>query len=546
MPIKKISVAEQIIHTLEARGVKYVFGVPGEEVEDLLFALSKSKKIKFISCRHEQGAAFMADVWGRLTGHVGVCLATLGPGATNLLSGMADAYLDKAPLLAITGQAGSDRHHKDSHQYIDVAGIFKPVTKWNKVIYNPKEAAKAVSKAIQIAEEEKPGATHIDLPEDIAEMEAKAQIIPIAKNKIIKASKSEIEKAVKIIKDSKQPIIFSGNGVVRKNISPTLQKIAEGFNIPIVTTFMCKGAISDRSPLSLKAIGMKAKDFGSIALAKSDLIIVVGNDLGEYSPNNWASGKNIVHIDYEYEALYKSYKPKVKIVGDVETSLKMLLAEMKKNKITKFESWFADIRKAIVEDHKSWAETGNKITAPFVLGELRKAMKDDDIILSDVGAHKMWIARNFEVYKPNTCIIGNGLAAMGIALPGGIAAKLASPKFRVVSVMGDGGFLMNSQEIETAKRIGVPFVIVVLNDNDYGLISWKQTTSKGKSYGTKLTNPDFQMYAESFGIKAYHPKSRRDVGKTLEKAINSNELCLVAIDIDPSVNLELSKKLKTL
>ncbi len=546
MKSAKISVAEQIVQTLEERKVRYVFGVPGEEVEDLLFALAKSKQIKFIATRHEQGAAFMADVWGRLTGRAGVCLATLGPGATNLLSGLADAYLDKAPFLAITGQAGSDRHHKDSHQYIDVAGIFKPVTKWNKVIYNPDDAGEAVSYALQIAEAEKPGATHIDLPEDIAEQMVPRKKIAKAKAKLLGPSRPEIENAVKLIQNAKRPIIFSGNGVVRKAYASVLQNTAISYNIPAVTTFMGKGVISDRSPLSLKSVGLKARDFGLIALEKSDLVICVGNDLGEWSPDNWAIGKKIIHIDYEFDNLYKSYKPEVRIVGDVALALKILFAEMKRSKIKKFDSWYVPLREAIVEDHKYWESKGKRITVPFVLGELRHAMRDDDIILSDVGAHKMWIARNFPTYKPNTCIIPNGLAAMGIALPGGIAAKLAKPKSRVVSVMGDGGFLMNSQEIETAKRIGVPFTIVVINDNDYGLISWKQTTSKGKSFGTKLSNPDFVKYAESFGIKAYKPTSRSEVGEVLKKAIDSNVLCLVAIDIDPSVNLELTKKLKTL
>ncbi|MES2060052.1 MAG: acetolactate synthase large subunit [Patescibacteria group bacterium] len=543
-----MTVAERIIKTLENHGVCYVFGVPGEEVEDLLFALSKSKKIKFIATRHEQGAAFMADVWGRLTGRAGVCLATLGPGATNLLSGIADSFLDKAPLLAITGQADSMRHHKDSHQYIDVAGIFKPVTKWNTVILNPKDAAFSVSKAIQIAEAEKPGATHIDLPEDIAEMTCPPLVSPagVGRREVKKPKAREILKAVSLIKKSKRPIIFSGNGVVRKNNSSILQKIAETFNIPVFTTFMGKGAISDRSPLSLKSVGLKANDFQKIALAESDLVICVGVDHGEWSPNNWAAGKNIIHIDHELDFFYKSYSPEVELLGGIKSSLEMLFSEIKKAKVSKFDSWYTEFRIKILEDHKYWEKYGKNITAPFVLGELRKAMNDEDIILSDVGAHKMWIARNFDAYKPNTCIIPNGLAAMGIALPGGLAAKLAFPKLRVVSVMGDGGFMMNSQEIETAKRIGVPFTIVVLNDNDYGLISWKQATSRGKSFGTKLSNPDFVKYAESFGIKAYHPKSRKDVGAILQKAINSNELCLVAIDIDPSVNLELTKRLKDL
>jgi acetolactate synthase-1/2/3 large subunit len=544
MRTKEITVSDQIVQALESYGVEYVFGVPGEETEDLLFSLANSK-VQFIPTRHEQGAAFMANVWGRLTGRAGVCLSTLGPGATNLITGLADAYLDKAPVVALTGQAHSARLHKESHQYIDVVSMFRPITKWNTSIQNPTIAGEAISKAFKVAETEKPGVTHIDLPEDIAGMPATGAIIPLVKVRRASPDYKAIENAVALIKKAKQPVILAGNGAIRKLASKHLRLLTERMNIPVVSTFMGKGAVSDRALISLHAAGMKAKDIPVLALEQADLIITVGYDIAEYDPEYWNTkpSRPIIHIDFEHAEVYSFYQPQVEIIADISATLWELDQKLESENVKQFSSWFTGIKKAIETDLQAYDKSGKTVTIPFVLNELRKVMQDTDIILSDVGSHKMWIARNFPVYEPGTCIMSNGLASMGIALPGGIAAKLAKPDARVVSVMGDGGFLMNSQEIETAKRMGVPFTIIVLNDNDYGLISWKQTSHRGRAVGTKLGNPDFVKYAQSFGIKAYEAKNREDVLKVLKKAINSNELNLVAINVDPSENLKLSAKL---
>jgi acetolactate synthase-1/2/3 large subunit len=544
MRTKEITVSDQIVQALESYGVEYVFGVPGEETEDLLFSLANSK-VQFIPTRHEQGAAFMENVWGRLTGRAGVCLSTLGPGATNLITGLADAYLDKAPVVALTGQAHSARLHKESHQYIDVVSMFRPITKWNTSIQNPTIAGEAISKAFKVAETEKPGVTHIDLPEDIAGMPATGAIIPLVKVRRASPDYKAIENAVALIKKAKQPVILAGNGAIRKLASKHLRLLTERMNIPVVSTFMGKGAVSDRALISLHAAGMKAKDIPVLALEQADLIITVGYDIAEYDPEYWNTkpSRPIIHIDFEHAEVYSFYQPQVEIIADISATLWELDQKLESENVKQFSSWFTGIKKAIETDLQAYDKSGKTVTIPFVLNELRKVMQDTDIILSDVGSHKMWIARNFPVYEPGTCIMSNGLASMGIALPGGIAAKLAKPDARVVSVMGDGGFLMNSQEIETAKRMGVPFTIIVLNDNDYGLISWKQTSHRGRAVGTKLGNPDFVKYAQSFGIKAYEAKNREDVLKVLKKAINSNELNLVAINVDPSENLKLSAKL---
>lgn len=537
------TVSDQIVKALEAHGVAYVFGVPGEETEDLLFSLAESN-ITFIPTRHEQGAAFMANVWGRVTGKAGVCLSTLGPGATNLITGLADAQLDKAPVVALTGQAHSDRHHKESHQYIDVAGTFRPITKWNTVIYSPAVVSESVAKALKVSEMEKPGVTHLDLPEDIAALPAQGKIIPVQRVRRGAPDHKAIARALALLSESKQPIILAGNGAIRKLASKHLRMFAEKMNIPVVSTFMGKGAVSDKSPLSLRTAGMKAKDFPALALEQADLIISIGFDIAEYDPAHWhTKHQTIVHIDFDPAEVYALYQPEVEIVADISATLWEMIRILEEQEVRPFATWYKKLKQTIEKDIASYEKVPQRPTIPFVLHQLRKVLRDTDILLSDVGSHKMWIGRNFPVYEPGTCIISNGLASMGIALPGGIAAKLARPDVRVVSVMGDGGFLMNAQEIETAQRIGVPFTIIVVNDNDYGLISWKQKNHRGRAVGTKLGNPDFVKFAQSFGIKGYKPKNARDVGRILKKAITSDELSLVVVDVDASENLKLSAKL---
>lgn len=542
-----MKVSDLFVKCLEKEGVKYVFGLPGEENEDLLFSLQKSS-IKFISTRHEQGAAFMADVWGRLTGKAGVCLATLGPGATNLITGLSDAHMDKSPVVAITGQGSSERLHKESHQAIDIVGMLKPITKWNISIHNPSITTEAIRKAFKLSQLEKPGVTHIELPEDVAKIETEGTPISPTTVRRPAVDYKALQKAVDLIASSKKPVIIAGNGSIRKLASKHLRMFVEKFNIPTVATFMGKGAVSDKDPRSLFSMGLRGKDFPLYAIDESDLLISVGFDIAEYSPDIWNLNpqKPIIHIDFESSEVYESYQPQVELIADISDTLWQLNIKLEEKQVKPFPNWFTKIRVGIEKDLKNYEKSSKKdITIPWVLSKIRKYMGDEDIIISDVGSHKMWIGRNFPVYTPGTCIISNGFATMGIALPGGIAAKLAYPDRKVVSVSGDGGFLMNSQEIETAKRYNIPFTIIVLNDNDYGLISWKQKSHTGKSFGTGLTNPDYKKYGESFGIKTYVPKNKEDVDKALKKAISSNEITLVAIDIDPSENLRLTKKINS-
>ncbi|MCP4583596.1 MAG: acetolactate synthase large subunit [candidate division Zixibacteria bacterium] len=540
-----MKVSDLVVKCLESEGVKYIFGLPGEENEDLLFSLNQSS-IKFIATRIEGGASFMADIYGRLTGKAGVCLSTLGPGATNLITGVADAHLDKAPLVAITGQGSSARIHKESHQNIDIVNMFKPITKWNASIQNPLVTAEVIRKAFKLAEMEKPGATHFELPEDVAKMECDLSPIPSTRVRRAGPDYKSINQAVDLLREASFPLIITGNGAIRKLASKHLRQFVGHTHIPVVSTFMGKGAISDKDDHSLFSVGLQGRDFGACAIERADLILTIGYDIAEYAPEFWnpRKDKRIIHFDFLPAEVYDYYQPEVEIVADISGSIWALNDIVAKEEITFDRSWFLPIRERIIDDFKSYKlEEGDEFTVPGVLHLIRDLMDPGDILISDVGSHKMWVGRNYPVYEPNSVIISNGMASMGIALPGGLAAKLAKPHKKVVTVMGDGGFLMNSQEIETAKRFGIGYTIIVFNDNDYGLISWKQASHTGKTFGTQLSNPDFKKYAESFGITAYAPKTLKELNSKLKQAITGQELCLVEIPIQPSVNIELSEKL---
>lgn len=537
--------SDLVVKCLEAEGVRYVFGLPGEEIEDLLFSLEKSL-IQFIPTRHEQGASFMADVYGRLTGKAGVCLSTLGPGATNLITGIADAQLDKSPVVAITGQASSQRLHKESHQYLDIVNMFRPMVKWNTSITNPKIIPEVVRKAFKLAEMEKPGATHFELSEDIAKLEVQADPIKPERLRRPAPDYKALQRAVDLLKEARYPLIIAGNGAIRKLASKHLREFVRRTHTPVVSTFMGKGATSDKDSYSLFSMGLKAKDFVICGIQRADLIITIGYDIAEYDPEIWneRKDKKIIHIDFLPAEVYDHYQTEVEIVCDISATLWELNKRVEEERISFDATWYLPLRKAILNDIKSYEIQNDCLTVPGTLNILRRIMGDTDVLISDVGSHKIWIARNFPTYEPNSCIISNGLASMGIALPGGIAAKLAHPGKRIVTAMGDGGFLMNSQEIETAKRLGLGFTMIVFNDNNYGLITWKQEAHSGRVFGTNISNPDFKKYGESFGIKAYTARNKVELEKFLKEAINGEELSLVEVVIDSSENIKLTEKLE--
>ncbi len=537
-----INTAELLVRCLENEGVEYVFGLPGEENLHVLQAL-KYSSIKFITTRHEQGAAFMADVYGRLTGKAGVCLSTLGPGATNLMTGVADANLDGAPLVAITGQVGTDRMHIESHQYLDLVAMFDPVTKWNAQIVRPSITPELVRRAFKIAQSEKPGAVHIDVPENIAAMPVTGEPLNKDAREKTYASFRSIGKAAVAISKAKNPLILVGNGAIRANASETLTEFATRLNIPVVNSFMGKGMIPYTHPLSLWTVGLQQRDRVSCAFDEADLIIAIGYDLIEYSPKKWnPEGKiPIIHIGAITAEIDSSYIPLVEVVGDISDSLSEIMKQA--DRAGKPTPHAAELRTDIRADYEYYANDNEfPIKPQKLIYDLRQVMGPDDIVISDVGAHKMWMARHYHCDRPNTCIISNGFAAMGIALPGAIAAKLVYPDRNIVAVTGDGGFMMNCQELETALRVGTPFVTLIFNDGGYGLIEWKQQNQFGESAFVHFTNPDFVKFAESMGLKGYRINSVADLIPTLKEAMAQDVPTVIDCPVDYGENLRFTQK----
>jgi acetolactate synthase-1/2/3 large subunit len=543
--VGQLNTAELLVRCLENEGVEYVFGLPGEENLHVLQAL-KTSSIQFITTRHEQGAAFMADVYGRLTGKAGVCLSTLGPGATNLMTGVADANLDGAPLVAITGQVGTDRMHIESHQYLDLVSMFEPVTKWNTQIVRPSNTPEIIRKAFKIAQQEKPGAVHIDLPENIAAMPVDRELALSTDGKeAVYASFRSFNKAGEKISKAKNPLIVVGNGAIRANASEALTEFATRLNIPVVNTFMGKGAIPYTHPLALWTFGLQQRDLVSCAFDKTDLVIAIGYDLIEYSPKKWnPDGKiPIIHIGVNSAEIDSSYIPSVEVIGDISDSLYEITKRVdREGKPTTMAS---EIRGDLRADYEHYAnDDGFPIKPQKIIYDLRQVMGPEDIVISDVGAHKMWMARHYHCDRPNTCIISNGFAAMGIAIPGALAAKLVHPSRKVVAVTGDGGFMMNCQELETALRVKTPFVTLIFNDNGYGLIEWKQINQFGESAFINFTNPDFVLFAESMGLKGYRVKSAEDLIPTLKMALEQDVPAVIDCPVDYKENLKFSQQSK--
>ncbi len=533
-----MNAAQLLVRCLENEGVRYVFGIPGEETLDLNAALEDSDKIEFVLTRHEQAAAFMADVYGRLSSFPGVCLATLGPGATNLLTGVADAQLDRAPLVAITGQAGLERVHLESHQYIDVVQMFTPVTKWSTRVSVPESVPEVVRKAFRLARIEKPGATHIELPEDVAKEEVRSAPLEVRRTSYPKAQQEAIDRAAEIINAAKTPLILAGNGVTRRQAvgNPTvdaLRRFVQLSRIWATWTYMAKGVIDPKSPFALGPVGLQrpGADLANVKLlADADVVIAVGYDLVEWAPVLWnpKRDKIVVHIDSTAAELDGHYQPSIEVIGELDESLTALAAAVKPR----------EDRSSVAGAARLRPETDAPVPLPpnVVVADLREALGPDDIVVSDVGAHKVWLARLFPTERPNTVVISNGLASMGIALPGAIAAKLVHPERKVVAFCGDGGFLMNVQELETAKRLGTAIVVVVLVDERLGVIEVNEKRQFGRVFATEFGNPDFVQLARAFGIAGYAVESAKDLLPTLRRALDLGGPALVAVPWDHRAN----------
>jgi len=533
--------AQLFVKCLENEGVEYIFGIPGEENLDMMDALLDSD-IQFITTRHEQGAAFMADVYGRLTGRAGVCLATLGPGATNLVTGVADANMDHAPVVAIAGQAATNRLHKESHQVLDLINLFSPITKFASRMPTPDIIPEVIRKAFKLAQSEKSGACFIEFPENIAKMDTDSGFLPVGHTSQPEPRADQVKYASELISQASHPIILAGHGVVRAGAWEQLAAFAGNLNVPLANTFMAKGVIPFGHPMALGSVGLQAHDYVNCGFDHADLIICVGYDLVEYHPFLWhpTGDRKIIHVDSRSAEVDESYPLECCVVGDIKLSLERIQAKATAHK----GDLMRPLRNALIADMNQHANDNSfPIKPQKLIWELRTAMATDDIAICDVGAHKMWMARMFRCEQPNTCIISNGFASMGIAVPGAIAAKLSNPNQAIVAVTGDAGFMMNSQEIETAMRLNTPIVILIWNDGGYGLIEWKQINQFGRKSHVNFANPDFVKYAESFGAKGYRVEKAEELSGILTTALADNTVSIIDCPIDYSENMKLTEKL---
>ena len=545
-----LKASDLFVRCLEAEGVTHIFGVPGEENADLMISLMDSS-IEFVLCRHEQAAAFIADVYGRLTGKAGVCLSTLGPGATNLVTGLADANMDRAPVVAIIGQGSTKRLHKESHQNMDAIAMVKPITKWAQSIVDEETIPEVVRKAFKLAEAEKPGVCVIELPEDVAKQAVTGRPMNVYKTRRPAADHKAIAQAVEVITRAKCPIILAGNGAVRKRAAKQLRRLAQKTGIPVVNSFMGKGSIPMDDKHCLFTMGLQSKDHINHALDNCDVVITVGYDLVEYSPAFWnaAMDKAIVHIDFQPAEVDIHYTVAVDVAGDIADALWQLNMELERNHggdlpIYDIDRWLK-LRQTILDDFAmeksdvSWPMKPQKI-----LWDVREFLGAEDYLLSDVGAHKMWISRYYQCLTPNTCLISNGFCSMGFALPGAIGAKLACPDRKVLAICGDAGFLMNVQDLETAVRLQLNVVYMVWDDGEYGLIKWKQQNHFGGRH-SKLDfgNPDWELLARAFGMWGKTLKNGEELRPALEEAFAQPGPALIAVPVDYRENVKLTERL---
>ncbi|HPG22296.1 MAG TPA: acetolactate synthase large subunit [Amaricoccus sp.] len=537
--------ARLLVECLENEGVEFVFGIPGEENIRLVDALNGSS-IRFILARSEQGASFMADMYGRVTGRAGVCAATLGPGAINLLLGVADANSDSTPLVAITAQVGLDRIHKETHQFVDLPAMFRPVSKWADTVLTPGAIPEMVRCAFKIAQTERPGATYLAVPEDVEAMPAPegARPLPVNRVRAEAPSPSQIARAAEALAAARRPIVLAGHGAARAGAQAALVRFSERLGIPVATTFHGKGVMPDDHPNALGAIGFMVHDYTNFGFDRADLIVSVGFELQEMPPMriNPRGDKAIIHIHRFPAAVDACYNVSVGIEGDIPAALDNLTAAV--GKTFEVNPDASAIRGMLVKELEGGRDdTSFPVKPARLVSDIRRAMGRDDIVLADTGAIKMWMARLYPTYAPNTCLISNGLATMAFALPGAVGVKLAEPERKVLAVMGDGSFMMNSQEIETAIRVGAPFVILIWTDGSYGLIKWKMDLAMHRHSHVDFTNPDFVAYAESFGARGYRITAADELLPVLREALEGDGVSVIACPVDYRENDALTDRL---
>ncbi|MGN6346394.1 MAG: acetolactate synthase large subunit [Candidatus Nitrosocosmicus sp.] len=541
-----LSVAKLIVKCLENEGVKYVFGIPGEENIRLVDAINSSSKIRFILVHHEQAASFMADMYGRVTGKAGVCLGTLGPGAVNLLLGTADAFTDSAPLVAISAQVGLNRAYKETHQFVDLLSMFKPITKWSAEIKIPQSVPAMIRKAFKIAQTERTGACYIAIPQDVEEMEVPKDTRPLFPSEVYDSAPlpSQIARASEILEKAKYPLILAGHGAARDNSQDALVHFSEKLNIPVATTFMGKGIFPDRHPNALGTIGFMHRDYINFGLDKADLLICIGYDMQEFDPVriNPKGDKKILHISRYPAEVDANYPVSVGIQSNISMALEHLSNNIKPKEGIKPVS--KNIRSLLKEELENGSDDCSFPLKPQrIISDIRVALDDSDIVLVDTGALKMWMARLYPTYMPNTCLISNGLSTMAFAMPGAIGVKLAFPERKVLAVVGDGGMMMLGSELETAIREKIPIVVLIWEDQAFGLIKWKMDLELGHHSSVDFKNPDFVKFAESFGAKGYKISQPNELLPILKSSLKDNTVSVISCPVDYSENIKLINKL---
>jgi acetolactate synthase-1/2/3 large subunit len=542
-----LKASDLLVQCLEREGIEYIFGVPGEENADVMLSLEQSS-IRFVLCRHEQGAAFMAEVYGRLTGSPAACLSTLGPGATNLITGVADANMDRAPMLVLTGQGSTRRLHKESHQIMDVVKMFEPVTKWAETVIHADTIPEIIRKAVRVARSEKPGAVLVELPEDVAERDTQATPLEPIRYRRPMANPPMVEEFARRIRAARRPVILAGNGCVRKRASDQLRELVELTNIGVLNTFMGKGAIDPDAPQCLYTIGLGAKDIGTCAIDAADLVIAIGFDMVEYHPHLWnpEGTKPVISIDFQPAEIDRHFQPQLELIGDVADNLTALTEAFRREAVPAFDmaqqaATRADMRRELLE-YADDDSTG-RIKPQKALYDAEQVYGDTGLLLSDVGAHKMWIARHYHCRTPNGCLIPNGFCSMGFALPGAIGAALVDPERPILGIAGDAGFLMNVQEMETATRLGSNITMMVWEDGAYGLIAWKQWQEFDRHTDLSFGNPDWSALAAAFAWDYRHVSASGELRGALERARDHRGPSLIVIPIDYRENEKLTERL---
>lgn len=537
--------AELIVKCLENEGVSVVFGVPGEENIRFVQALASSN-IRYVLTRHEQAASFMAEMYGRVTGRAAVVSATLGPGAINMQLGVADATTNSTPLVAISAQVGQDREFKESHQYVDLVSMFAPITRWAAGIPTPRAIPEMVRKAFKLAESERPAAVYLAVPEHIDEDVTDYDLGPLPRN-VVRAdapAPRQVERAVAILRNARRPVVLAGHGAARGDATKALVRFSDEFGIQVANTFHGKGVMPDDHRNSIGTLGFMRHDYVNFGFDNADVVIAVGYELQEFDPVriNPQADKKIIHIHRFPAEVDAHYSVDVGIIGDISDSLNALTDALSGHS-------FSDAADApgsglLADEFARGQQDSRYPLAPArVVADTRAALGRNDVVLVDTGATKMWMARLYPTYERNTCLVSNGLSTMSFALPGALGVKLAQPECRVLAVVGDGAFLMNSQEIETAVRERIPLVVLIWDDGGYGLIEWKMDLELGAHYYVKFNNPDVVTYAESFGAKGYRINSAEDLLPTLRAALDDDGVSLISCPVDYSENLRLTDRL---